>query len=581
MLDALVIPEDLSALSDEELDALAAEIAERAQELQKDETIEACGDQAVALIEGCLAADEKVTAEQDARAEAKAESDRILDETRARLAKRLSGEGESDDAEDGDDADGADDADATGDDADAEADADEDAEAVEDEDREAVLAAGRAALAAEKNGKPRQRNRALARRSKEHDPADEGERANGMPRGVKVTALSGLPGKFEVGADLGKKAVAEILAHKWNRTHQTDGPREDVPLVRYSVEMPEERTLKYDDEVGNGQKIQAVVGPEALVASGGLCAPVEPYYDLQILSTEITPVVDSMPLFAADRGGIRFMAPPTIANISTAVGVMTAANDGVGGTTATKTCQTLPCPAQTQVLIDAIYHCLTIGNFGARAWPELVENFSALMMAAHARVRETKALDAIKNGSTAVTGAQYNGAVNTLLAEINAITDGLRSRHRMAPTTRFRAWFPEWVKGLLLTDLQRGQFDRFERSREGVVQLLRDSGVEPTFFVDGETGGGQVFGTQNAGAYLNYPGTVKWYIAPEGTWIRLNGGELDLGIVRDSVLNATNDFQMFGEVFENYAKVGIESLAVTSTVCANGVVSAPAAPSGC
>jgi hypothetical protein len=47
------------------------------------------------------------------------------------------------------------------------------------------------------------------------------------------------------------------------------------------------------------------------------------------------------------------------------------------------------------------------------------------------------------------------------------------------------------------------------------------------------------------------------------------------------VLNATNDFQMFGEVFENYAKVGIESLAVTSTVCANGVVSAPAAPSGC
>src|SRR4029077_21087337 len=194
--------------------------------------------------------------------------------------------------------------------------------------------------------------------------------------------------------------------------------------------------------------------------------------------------------------------------------------------------------------------CLTIGNMGARAWPELVDNFMSLTMAAHARVRETKALDAIKAGSTAVTGAQYNGAINTLLAEINAITDGFRSRHRMSPDARFRAWFPEWVKGLLLTDLERGQFNRFDRDRNGVVELIRAAGVEPTFFVDGETGGGQVFGAQGSGAYLHYPATVRWYIAPEGTWIRLNGGELDLGIVRDSVLNATNDFQAFGEVFE-------------------------------
>lgn len=569
MLEAIVIPEDLSALSDEELDALASEVAERAAELQKDDVIEACGDQAVALIENAIASDEKITAEKDTRAEAAAEAAQILAETRERLAKRLNPEPEeTEEVEETEEPE-------------TEPVAEGETEEVEEtaDEHEAILAAGRAALDAERKATAK-RKAALAQRSAKHDPADgDGET---LPGGVRIKALSTIPGEIESGAAMSKRQVAEMLSYKFNRLHQTDGPNEDVPLVRYELPtMPEDRMLKMDDKVGNGRKINDVVGPEALVASGGLCAPVEPYYDLQILSTEITPVVDSMPLFGADRGGIRFMAPPTIASISTAVGVMTAANDAVGGTTATKTCQTIPCPAQTQVLIDAIYHCLTIGNFGARAWPELVENFSALMMAAHARVRETKALDAIKNGSTAVTGAQYNGAVNTLLAEINAITDGMRSRHRMAPTARFRAWFPEWVKGLLLTDLQRGQFDRFERSREGVVAILRDAGVEPTFFVDGETGGGQVFGTQNAGAYLNYPGTVKWYVAPEGTWIRLNGGELDLGIVRDSVLNATNDFQMFGEVFENYAKIGIESLAVTSTVCANGVVSAPAAPTGC
>jgi len=570
MLEPLVIPEDLTALSDDELAALAGEVTERAEALQDDDAIAELGDQAVALIEDAIAADEKIVAEQTKREEAAAEAAQILAETRERLAARLAKDAETEDETEDAKAEESDEDEIVG-----EGDADEVEAEVEEtetaEEREAILAAGRAALAQQKR-----RNPAL-RRSKAHEP----ESTESGIHGVKIMALSNLPGEIDGGDTIDRKKMNRLISEKWNKMHKTGGgPREDVPLVRFSVDFPEERLLD-DDEIANGEKIKAVVGPEALVASGGLCAPVEPYYDLQLLSTEATPVIDSLPLFGADRGGIRFMAPPTLANISTAVGVMTAANDAIGGTTATKTCQSLPCPAQTQVLIDAVYHCLTIGNFGARSWPELIENFSSLMMAAHSRVRETKALDAIKAGSTAVTGAQYNGAVNTLLAEINAITDGFRSRHRMDPNARFRAWFPEWVKGLLLTDLERGQFNRFDRDRNGVVELLRAAGVEPTFFVDGETGGGQVFGTQGAGAYLNYPSTVKWYIAPEGTWIRLNGGELDLGIVRDSVLNATNDFQMFGEVFENYAKVGIESLAVTSTVCANGVVSAPAAPSGC
>jgi hypothetical protein len=552
-MEPLVIPDDLSALSDEELELLAKDVRERLEALNDEEKLAELGSEAVTLIENAMAADDTISAEETKRDEAAAEQAQILAETRARLAERLNPpEPDEEPAADDDEPE-----------TEPVADAEPEPDATPATEPEPVLAAAK---------------RQPLRRSAAHEPKD----AKGVPAGVKLMALAAQPGEFDGGATITRRQAAAMISDKWNRMHNTaPGPREDVPLIRYSVDIPEDRMLYDGDDSGNMQKLDAVVGPEALVASGGLCAPVEPYYDLQLLATEATPVIDSLPLFGADRGGIRFMAPPTLANISTAVGIMTAANDAIGGTTATKTCQTLPCPAQTQVLIDAVYHCLTIGNMGARSWPELVDNFMSLTMAAHARVRETKAIDAIKNGSTAVTGAQYNGAVNTLLAEVNAITDGFRSRHRMDPNARFRAWFPEWVKGLLLTDLERGQFNRFDRDRNGVVELLRNAGVEPTFFIDGETGGGQVFGTQGAGAYLNYPATVKWYIAPEGTWIRLNGGELDLGIVRDSVLNATNDFQAFGEVFENYAKIGIESLAVTSTVCANGVVSAPAAPSGC
>lgn len=40
--------------------------------------------------------------------------------------------------------------------------------------------------------------------------------------------------------------------------------------------------------------------------------------------------------------------------------------------------------------------------------------------------------------------------------------------------------------------------------------------------------------------------TVVW---PTGTFV--HEGVLDLGVVRDSVLNSTNDFQVFREVWEN------------------------------
>ena len=55
---------------------------------------------------------------------------------------------------------------------------------------------------------------------------------------------------------------------------------------------------------------------------------------------------------------------------------------------------------------------------------------------------------------------------------------------------------------------------------------------------------------------------------------------LELGIVRDSVLNATNSYQIFGESWENAAGIGVESLWITSTVCPDGSVTTPATAAG-
>jgi hypothetical protein len=49
---------------------------------------------------------------------------------------------------------------------------------------------------------------------------------------------------------------------------------------------------------------------------------------------------------------------------------------------------------------------------------------------------------------------------------------------------------------------------------------------------------------------------------------------LDLGIIRDSSLVGTNDYKMFVETFEGIAKVGVEGLAITSTIAINGAAAA-------
>jgi hypothetical protein len=83
-----------------------------------------------------------------------------------------------------------------------------------------------------------------------------------------------------------------------------------------------------------------------------------------------------------------------------------------------------------------------------------------------------------------------------------------------------------------------------------------------------------VFGSQSAGALLEFPDTFTWYLFAEGSFIFLDGGTLDLGIIRDSGLVGTNDYKMFVETFEGVAFVGTESLKITSTIQVNGAAAA-------
>lgn len=397
--------------------------------------------------------------------------------------------------------------------------------------------------------------------------------------GAPLLASAGIRG-FEAGEPLTRDRMGDLLIEA-QRVGTTRNGSDKIIVASAQFDYPAERQLDERDIDGTMDKIRAVVRPEALVASGGLCAPLTPRYDLPILSDADRPVRDALATFQAVRGGITFPTPIGLSTARGAITRITAAQDAAGGSSATKACLVVDCDDFQSATVDAIAGCVQYGNMGARAWPEQVSAIGELVQVAHAENAEVGLLDGLSDGSTQVTGAAEYGATSTLLRHILLAAAAYRSRNRMRPDRVLRSIIPSWAVDMLVADIVSGQFDRFSRDQAGVEALLREFRVQPSFYMDGETGGGQVFGAQAAAALSDWPAEVKWFLFAEGTWLFLDMGRIDLGIVRDSTLNATNDYQVFFETFEGIAKVGVESIEVTSTVCPNGSVAAPSTALTC
>jgi hypothetical protein len=86
------------------------------------------------------------------------------------------------------------------------------------------------------------------------------------------------------------------------------------------------------------------------------------------------------------------------------------------------------------------------------------------------------------------------------------------------------------------------------------------------------------FAAQAAGALTAWPAKVVFPLFPEGSFQFLDGGELNLGVVRDSTLNSTNDYETFIETFENVAFRGVESDWVIATLAPTGASAGTVTP---
>ena len=406
-------------------------------------------------------------------------------------------------------------------------------------------------------------------------PADRRPTSRTTEAAVAITAGADIPG-YTAGSSISSMAeVAEAMAkrlHGLRRVNGGDGEQHIVASV--STQFPEARTLTQDAQA-NWDKVQAVVGPEALVASGGHQAPFEVKYDIFGLGSAVRPVRDSLPRFQADRGGIRYITPPVLSSYASAVGVWTAANDSAETPSpASKLSLTVSAAAETTVSTDAVTLQLQFGNLLSRAYPELIARHNELGLIQHAREAEGNLMAKIGAASTAVTSTSVIGMGRDFLVQLGRAAAAYRSRHRLDADAPLRAIIPAWVKDAMAADLTIAMpGDSTLNAYAEIDAYIASRGIIATYALDSSSGA-SYFSAQSSGAMNEFPDTFIWYLFAEGSFLFLDGGTLDLGVIRDSTLVGTNDYKMFVETFENVALVGVESLQVTSTINVNGVAAA-------
>lgn len=335
---------------------------------------------------------------------------------------------------------------------------------------------------------------------------------------------------------------------------------------------------------------------DALVAAGGWCAPSEIRYDFFNIACE-DGLID-LPTFGVSRGGIQFPVSPSLADVfgtapNQAFGgfsvtfsnqsipwLWTEADDiaavtGGDGVTPFKPCIRVPCPTFSEERLECYGLCVTAGNLTDDAYPEATRNFLRLMMSAHAhavnaRLIALMAADStasIDTGSFAVSGQPV---YQQIYGGLSLAATDYRARYGMCMDDVLEVVAPFWVRDAIRADIAwRSGVEPRQIPNSEINAHFASLNVRVQWVNDWQVRGAGQFG--NATAMTAWPSSAIFMIYAAGTFIKGNGLQLDLGVVRDSTLNETNDHTAaWSEECHLIARVGHESRRYTINFCVNG-----------
>ena len=313
---------------------------------------------------------------------------------------------------------------------------------------------------------------------------------------------------------------------------------------------------------------------QSLVASGGWCSPSETLYDLIDISDAANLV--SLPEIQVNRGGVRHALGPDYASIFTDTGFCyTEAEDigslyteGTPNTVGTKPCFHVECFNFTDVRLGYCGVCVTAGMLQQRGYPEAIEVTIGAVLNAHMHRVSAAVINDLVAGSTAITWGAANmaGATAPLLTAIDMQAMHLRASNRMSDTATLEVILPTWTKSIIRADLARRLgVDLLSVSDARIAGFFADRNVNVQYVVDWQ----DIAATAKA-AFTAPPTSVKFLLYPAGTWVKGVTDSITLENIYDSVGLGTNDYTaLFTEdpylVLKRIADSRVVTVAVEAT----------------
>jgi hypothetical protein len=408
-------------------------------------------------------------------------------------------------------------------------------------------------------------------------PQIEGPRSESL-----IVASADIPGFTSGGIIENSRALGTAMYNRSRAMEDSRGRGTRVPIASLKREHKVLMQPEYEPDVMKSL-LDRVADPEALVAAGGWCAPSEIDYDF--FSIVCVDGLLDLPTVGVNRGGIRWPISPSYAEIvgNTGLWHWTETQDvaAVTGTaqSGTKTCTRAPCPEFLEERLACDGLCMTAGNLTNDAYPELIDNFLNLLQAGHAhkvnalRIAELVAASISVSGTTGL-GLPASGVVAPVLNAIEMQANDYRELYRMCTDSVLEVILPRWLRAEMRADLRRRTGISVEAFADSYLMSLFDAiNVRVQWVTDWQVGLAGQFGAITP--IQAWPTQVQFLIFAPGTFVLGRGLTLDLGIIRDSTLNAVNDFTAaWMEECWLIAQRGHTSRLVTVNICPNGTTGA-------
>lgn len=577
--DSLVIPEDLTTLSDQDLADLSAQANEAFAAIYQDGTVDFSADDLAAmaaLTEGieALAAqtDERTAAAEARRAEAQALAARVApqpDEASVEAEEGAEGE-EPEDAEEGEEGEEPNEPEAG-------AEGDEQPESL------AASASRRPEIRLNLSGLRGRQTAPRSERSAEagvptiRDVAFAASEGNGLAAGAPVDFLEmgGFinhrlrtfnPKQFENAAKAGRKLRQQFGVATIQKPHG------DFMIDDNMSQSQMEDVLKRATD-------ETLTPQGSLVASGGWCAPSETIYDIYDCG-EVADGLYNVPTVGISRGGIRFNRGLDFGELmrqtgfhyteaQDLIGAYGTDDDGVGdGTAGTKPCFHIECVDFVEERLELDGLCLTAGLLQARGYPEVIADAIRKALIAHEIRMDSRTIAKVVAGSTAISlPADQVGATAPLLTAIELQAQHYRASNSLGDNTVLEGVFPQWVRGAVRSDLSRRLgVDLISVPNARISQWFTDRQISPQFVANWQS-----VGTTAASGFTAWPAEVDFLLYKAGTWVKGTSDVITLDTIYDSTLLGTNDYTaLFTEEGNLVARRGCDSRVVTVNICPTG-----------